>query len=306
MIFQKSEKYSLARQSNLWPIAAAVFRISLLIILSTGLILFSYSCVTPSTRCLLVDNPTAENMIIYLDDVPWYTVGWNNKATPDNRLSIGYGWDYKIQVRNTQSELFYTKRLKCEEFTKNQMTITIPASPKIRVYNPNHERVIICVNDNPIDIIRERFGLYITSIGLPENTDGSFSKYVIEALDSQGNVLFSNEFTWRALSQANWQLNLPHFKDTSFAITVKNLFDETLEIYINGQLTGDIASNTEKRFSGLIALPRLEPRPDLNILWEKYLIEAKNISGDTVYSKDFNGVDAELNDVLPIVISPVP
>lgn len=284
-----------------------LFGVSLLIILFVSLFLSNNSCTTSSSvpqiiYHMLIDNPTSENMIVYIDDTPFQTVQWN---TNNSRRVIGtyISRNSIIDIRNTQGELFYSKRVEYVDLTEGNLTISVPASPKIRVYNPNHERVIISINGNPIYIVNERSGNYIPSVGIPVNTADSFSKYTIEALDSQGTVLLSDEFTRRDLENANWQLDLPPFTDTSFSITVKNLFDEPVQIFMNDQFLGDIPSNTEQQFSDLTVQPKLVIRRDMDVLWEEYLVEAKNASGDTVYSKDHRGHSYELNNESPIVIS---
>jgi hypothetical protein len=258
------------------------------------------SAFEPTYYYLYIENHTEQNLIIFVDDELSSVV-----CSHEESSGIQLFKDFVVEVKTGHGEVVYHADIKCEGIKRKDMTITIPASAEtpsvdmtdmqgypVRIHNPSDYRVVILINGIPIDVIQPHFGIYSTC-WFRVGDEGSNNQQLIEAKDSQGILISSRIYTLSELSNNGWIITALPSDPVTFSLDIENLTSQALNIMINDQLIGSMLPDTIIPFDGLTIEPRLEWKALIEVGWEMYLIEATDLGGHLLYSKEFNWIDFE-------------
>jgi len=239
-----------------------------------------------SPAYMYIQNPTADTLQIFVVDeyIDKYYLGF---AKPNDISEFDWSWwQSEVEIRTLYGDIVYEGELIDNARYGKEYTFVVPSLKKLSVWNLTREKVIILINQNPIDTISAKFGLNIVSF--VEGNDNY--NYILEAFSTGGELIYSQEFHGSDIEEPEWEIKIPDTDERPIKFYIDNLTSEELDIFINGENVVKVPAESEQNLVEIYSeglLNWFEFGTSARVGHVEYLIEARNAEGELSHSIQF-------------------
>jgi len=116
---------------------------------------------------------------------------------------------HTLELRNEHGDKVYTQQFTKHEIQESPPTITIPASPSLRIINQTGNVASICFNSELIDSVNINEEYVLCTLARPIDIPNSVGQYQLSAKSYAGITIWDQVYSWQELDNLDWKVVVP-------------------------------------------------------------------------------------------------